>query len=253
MENIRKILDTKLLAQSFDVLSEAVLPLESAQKIAQLYANLENGISVLSDLKTRKSYLYYGSVAERLGLERKQNEINSIWEDELLNLVRSDDRLRKYNLELRFFKHLKSIDLADRSDYQVITKLRIRTSEGKEMLLKHRLMYVGSSADGNIRLALCLYNVIYEYLGFDAPEGVIINTRTGDIVDGSFDKPSRTLSSREKEIILLIKQGKRTKEIAHKLLLSIHTINRHRQNIFKKLEVNNAIEACRIAEVTGLI
>jgi DNA-binding CsgD family transcriptional regulator len=121
------------------------------------------------------------------------------------------------------------------------------------MLLKHRLMYISSSADGNILLALCLYNIIYEYSGFDAPEGLIINTRTGDIVDGSHESLSGMLSVREKEIILLIKQGKRTKEIANQLLLSIHTINRHRQNIFKKLQVNNAMEACRIAEITGIL
>ncbi|PWS28603.1 hypothetical protein DHW03_01770 [Pedobacter yonginense] len=253
MDNIRKILDIKLLAQSFDIASTAVYPLANAQKIAQLYANLENGISVLSDLKTKKSYLYYGSMAERLGLECKQQEINSIWEDELLNLIHREDRLKKYNLELRFFKHLKSIGLTQRTDYQMISKLRIRTIEGKDMLLKHRLLYLSSSADGNIRLALCLYNIVYEHLGFDAPEGIIINTRTGDIVEDGDDQTQRKLSSREKEIILLIKQGKRTKEIANKLLLSIHTINRHRQNIFKKLEVNNAIEACRIAEVAGLI
>jgi DNA-binding CsgD family transcriptional regulator len=253
MDNIRKILDTKLLSQSFGLPSETVLPLESAQNIAQLYATLENGISVLSDMKTRKSYLYYGHMAEVLGLKRKQAEINSIWEDELLNLVRTDDRLKKYKLELRFFQHLNSINLADRLDYQVITKLRIRTSEGKDMLLKHRLLYISSSADGNIWLALCLYNIIYEYSGFDAPEGLIINTRTGDVIDDSHDNLSGMLSGREKEILLLIKQGNRTKEIANKLLISIHTINRHRQNIFKKLRVNNAMEACRIAEATGLL
>lgn len=253
MDSIRKTLDIKLLSQSFGMSSETVLTLESAQKIAQIYANLENGISVLSDMKTRKSYLYYGAMVDKLGLNQRQAEINSIWEDELLNLVRADDQLKKYRLELRFFQYLNSIDLADRPDYQVITKLRVRTSEGKDILLKHRLLYISSSADGNIWLALCLYNIIYEYSGFDAPEGLIINTRTGDIVDGSHDNLSGMLSVREKEIILLIKQGKRTKEIADQLLLSIHTINRHRQNIFKKLQVNNAMEACRIAEVTGIL
>lgn len=253
MDIVRKTLDIKLLSQSFGISSETVLSLESAQKIAQLYANLENGISVLSDMKTRKSYLYYGAIADKLGLNQKQAEINSIWEDELLNLVRTDDRLKKYKLELRFFQYLKSIDITNRSDYQVITKLRVRTRQGKDMLLIHRLLYISSSAEGNIWLALCLYNIIHEYSGFDAPEGLIINTRTGDIVDDSYNNLSGMLSVREKEIISLIKQGKRTKEIADQLLLSIHTINRHRQNIFKKLKVNNAMEACRIAEVTGIL
>jgi len=253
MENIRAILDIKLLSQSFNTSSGTELSLERARMIAQLYTNLESGISVLSDMKARKSYLYYGAMADKLGLKNKPAEINSIWEDELLNLVRADDLRKKYKLELRFFKYLNSINVADRSHYEVITKLRICTKDGKNLLLKHRLLYISSSVDGSIWLALCLYNIIYDYPGFDAPEGLIINTLTGETVDGSYDNLAGILSIREKEIISLIKQGKRTKEIASKLLLSIHTINRHRQNIFKKLNVNNALEACRIAEATGLL
>jgi len=37
----------------------------------------------------------------------------------------------------------------------------------------------------------------------------------------------------------LIRQGKRSKEIAEKLTLSVNTVNRHRQNIFQKLNVSN--------------
>ena len=61
------------------------------------------------------------------------------------------------------------------------------------------------------------------------------------------------LSSREKEIMQLIRQGKRSKEIAEKLTLSINTVNRHRQNIFQKLNVNNALEACRVVEAIELL
>jgi hypothetical protein len=217
MENIREILDIRLLTQSFIVSPGTALPLESARLIAQLYTNLENGISVLSDMKARKSYLYYGAMAEKLGLRQKQDEINSIWEDELLNLVHAEDLRKKYRLELRFFQFLNSIAIADRSDYEVITKLRVRSSEGKNILLKHRLLYISSSADGSIWLALCLYNLLYEYPGFDAPEGLIINTRTGVVIDGDQNKLVEILSIREKEIIRLIKQGQRTKEIADKL------------------------------------
>jgi len=64
---------------------------------------------------------------------------------------------------------------------------------------------------------------------------------------------SQILSLREKEILQLIKHGRRSKEIADKLGLSINTVNRHRQNIFQKLNVTNAMEACRVAEGTGLL
>ncbi|RYE58089.1 MAG: response regulator transcription factor, partial [Sphingobacteriales bacterium] len=51
----------------------------------------------------------------------------------------------------------------------------------------------------------------------------------------------------------LIRQGVRSKEIAGKLSISINTVNRHRQNIFQKLNATNAMEACVIAKRNGLV
>ncbi len=61
------------------------------------------------------------------------------------------------------------------------------------------------------------------------------------------------LSSREKEIILHICNGKKTSEIAHTLNLSKHTIESHRTNIFSKLDVKNAAELVALAYRIGLI
>ena len=47
------------------------------------------------------------------------------------------------------------------------------------------------------------------------------------------------LSERELEIIKLIRSGNTTKQIADKLYLSAFTVETHRKNIFKKLEVKN--------------
>jgi DNA-binding NarL/FixJ family response regulator len=47
------------------------------------------------------------------------------------------------------------------------------------------------------------------------------------------------LSSREKEIIKLVMQGKGNRDIAGELFLSELTIKTHRKNIYQKLEVNN--------------
>ena len=53
--------------------------------------------------------------------------------------------------------------------------------------------------------------------------------------------------------VKLIDEGKLSKEIANYLSISINTVNRHRQNIFEKLNVDHAIEACKVARVMGLI
>ena len=50
------------------------------------------------------------------------------------------------------------------------------------------------------------------------------------------------LTSSELEIVKLIANGLTTKEIASKRNISYHTVNTHRKNIFRKLEVTNASE-----------
>lgn len=62
-----------------------------------------------------------------------------------------------------------------------------------------------------------------------------------------------TLTSTEMEILKAIAQGKTTKEIAAERYCSIHTINTHRKNIFRKLGVNTAHEAVKYAFRAGLV
>lgn len=61
------------------------------------------------------------------------------------------------------------------------------------------------------------------------------------------------LTSTEMEVLKAIAQGKTTKEIAAERYCSIHTINTHRKNIFRKLGVNTAHEAVKYAFRAGLV
>ncbi|MBO4730411.1 MAG: response regulator transcription factor [Bacteroidaceae bacterium] len=61
------------------------------------------------------------------------------------------------------------------------------------------------------------------------------------------------LTKTETEILREIAQGKTTKEIAADRCSSFHTVNTHRKNIFRKLNINTAYEATRYALRAGLI
>jgi len=63
----------------------------------------------------------------------------------------------------------------------------------------------------------------------------------------------RPLSKRETEILILVSEGKTTKEIAELLIVSTRTIETHRNNMMKKLEVQNSAELIRKAIEMGLI
>jgi DNA-binding CsgD family transcriptional regulator len=57
-------------------------------------------------------------------------------------------------------------------------------------------------------------------------------------------KPSAgsNLTSRESELVTLIKQGLSTKEIAWYLNISHHTVRNIKSRLFEKFNVNNSIE-----------
>ena len=61
------------------------------------------------------------------------------------------------------------------------------------------------------------------------------------------------LTSSEIEIVRLIANGLTTKEIAAKRNISYHTVNTHRKNIFRKVEVSNASELTMHAIKSGWI
>ncbi|MDD2306745.1 MAG: response regulator transcription factor [Prolixibacteraceae bacterium] len=61
------------------------------------------------------------------------------------------------------------------------------------------------------------------------------------------------LTSSEIEIVRLIAGGLTTKEIANKKNISFHTVNTHRKNIFRKMEVSNASELIMQAIRAGWI
>jgi len=60
---------------------------------------------------------------------------------------------------------------------------------------------------------------------------------------GKKSKDDYDLTGREKEILELLSQGFRNKQIAEKLFLSPHTIRTHIYNIYEKLHVQNRVEA----------
>ena len=60
------------------------------------------------------------------------------------------------------------------------------------------------------------------------------------LINQSLDE---SLTKREFEILSLLEQRLRNKEIAEKLFISIETVKRHNINIYGKLNVNSRLEA----------
>ena len=70
-----------------------------------------------------------------------------------------------------------------------------------------------------------------------------------DFPHSAFDK----LSSREREVLQLIAEGKATKEVAALLSVSVKTAETHRRNLMEKLHVDSVAELTRYAIREGLV
>jgi DNA-binding NarL/FixJ family response regulator len=61
------------------------------------------------------------------------------------------------------------------------------------------------------------------------------------------------LTTRERQVLKLIAEGKSTKEIAGLLFISVHTVERHRAHIMDKLELKNTAELVKYAIQKGYV
>ena len=67
------------------------------------------------------------------------------------------------------------------------------------------------------------------------------------------EKGYSNLTPREQEVLTLIAEGYSNAEIANDLFISIKTVDRHRENIMRKLNMHSRIDLVKYAIRTGLI
>ncbi len=65
--------------------------------------------------------------------------------------------------------------------------------------------------------------------------------------------PWDTLTQREREILKLIAEGYKNREIAEQLFISLKTVEKHRSNLMKKLDLHNTATLTAFAMEKGII
>ena len=249
-------LEDKFSFESIDSPEKRKEALDEVINMMEAYVKLEHSVAVLSDLVNNKSYIFAGNFGSFFEISNSgYTTIDSIWEDDIYNRIHPDDLFQRHLLELEFFNFLKGVMPEERLNYNTKCKIRALNSKKEYQYILHRSSYLKNSSEGGLWLAVCLYNYSFEKLGtVSGIDGRIVNTKTGEsfYVD-TYINCINLLTSREKQILLLISEGVISKEIAAKLNISINTVNRHRQNILDKLNVNNSIEAVRTADALHLL
>lgn len=215
---------------------------------ARTAAAMENAIVVISDMAQKRTRIFSGGFARELGLKGYDSE-DSIWEKVILAYMTEEELENKLISELRFYHFLKNKPKSRRT-YYLLTKLRFRTPSGRMVDVAHTLHYVYDAAGESVKYAVCRYAPLtFDFRG----RSLIVNSIDGSSEELATSSGRDIISRRERQVLSLIADGKKSAEIAEILSVSIHTVSRHRQEILAKLQVKNSIDACRLARSMELI
>ena len=257
MDILRKELNEVYASQS---LQSETLPqawVAETRSIADNFVRVTDGCAVITDASCDRCYVYSGNFGVLLGYSEEcpsSVEVDSSDEDAVYDRIHPEDLVDKRLLEYEFFKSVDKKDSEDKLHFIARCRLRMRDKHGVYRVVENSTQLIRLSPHGKIWLILCTYCLSSNT---DAGDGIapnIMNTKTGDIKSLSFgSRRAEILSTREKEVLMLIRNGKPSKQIADILGISIHTVNRHRQNIIEKLSVGNSVEAVTAATLMKLL
>jgi two-component system, NarL family, response regulator NreC len=86
----------------------------------------------------------------------------------------------------------------------------------------------------------------------DGSSNMTINDKQ-QYLENTIQSNTEALTTRERELLQLIAEGKLTKEISEILRISIKTVEKHREHLMKKLNMRNLTELIRYAIKEGII
>ena len=257
MDILRKELNQIYSEQHLQDESLDASKVDVAKNIAETLSNTSGGCTVITDACCDKCYIYSAGLGALIGLSKECKiyyEENSSDEDAIYNRLHPEDLVEKRMLEYEFFKMVNSVSSDEKKNFKATCRIRIKNINNDYVIVDNSTQIVELSPAGKMWLILCCYTLSPEQKEQNDIAPHIINNGTGEIIALSFgERKKHVLTEREKEILHLIKEGYPSKKIADILEISVHTVNRHRQNIIEKLSVGNSIEAISAATSMGLL
>ena len=209
---------------------------KSIDEIAQQYLPyikiLEQAGSFAVFLSNRFGHYYY--VTEY---------IEASQEIDIEKLVHPDDWEVVRRIDKKVWEFLNTLPEEEKLTYKYIYELRV-LERGKYVRMIYQMRILAFKEDNF--LAMGIIDIAPEQSANTSVRFQIKNCLTDEIVPFAIESAADTLlTPREREVLALAKEGMFSKEISKKLNISIHTVNRHRQNILEKLQVDNMIEAVK--------
>ncbi|MBO9198639.1 MULTISPECIES: response regulator transcription factor [Niastella] len=145
----------------------------------------------------------------------------------------------------------------ERANFKFINEYRILKADNTYIRVVEQDQIMTFDGCGNMWLSLGIIDISPNQDLQEPLKSQVFNFRTGEMISLQQERKKRevsvSLTQRELEVLKLVKTGFLSKEISHKLAISIHTVNTHRQRILEKLHADNSMEAVVFASDMGLI
>ena len=201
------------------------------------------------------SYTYASSnFVDLLGYDSHKIETLEKQGDYLESRIHPDDRAQLVALQVTLSQFIYSLPLEQRNDYSNIYSFRILNAKQQYIRVTSRHQVLEQDHNGKAWLIIGNMDISPDQKKSEMVDCTVLNLKNGELFSPSLSfQPSTNLTNREIEVLRLIQKGLLSKEIADKLCISIHTVNIHRQNLLRKLGVQNSIEAIRLGQKSGLL
>jgi len=167
--------------------------------------------------------------------------------------IHPEDLISFSRIQKRLIQYLFSIPMEKALYYKHIYEFRILNSRQEYVRVISQHQILETDENNKPWLILGVADLSPEQSVNEGVKFRLIDFKTGELIPFSLTENNIKLTSREREILRLINNGLLSKEISEKLSISIHTVNGHRQNILRKMEADNIMEALNYAKVYGLL
>lgn len=142
------------------------------------------------------------------------------------------------------------------TDYKLINEYRIELGR-KYVRVIEQMQVLETDSYGNVWLSLSVLDISPNQTPLERVESKLLNFKTGEIFAlpkyPEYEQAGIQLTPREKDVLLMVREGLFSKEISDRMAISLNTVNTYRQRIIEKLGAGNSQEAIRLATKLGLL
>jgi DNA-binding CsgD family transcriptional regulator len=217
----------------------------------QRLADLSRSIVLVLDCYENKFVFVSDNLPESSGIDR--DRLIREGHAPIVEIMHPDDLQYGLLMRERIYAVLGGFPPEEKMKYKLIHEMRVKNRQDEYIRIIEQEQVVELDNTGNIWLMMSVIDVDASHES-EVTRSHLYNFETGEqMFINLSDTLEEPITAREVEVLQMMKHGLLSKEIADVMQVSINTVNSHRQNILRKLNVNNTIEAVNLAQRLGLL